>query len=66
MQEQLYEIFTPRTLFLHRDQIITQFKKVMGDMKPVLSEDENEEKDDTIDSNILDSDNFDDQTKKKK
>ena len=49
-----------------QEQLITQFKKVMGDMKPVLSEDENEEKDDTIDSNILDSDNFDDQTKKKK
>lgn len=25
MQEQLYEIFTPRTLFLYRDQILDQF-----------------------------------------
>ena len=32
MQEQIYEIFTPRTLFMYRDEILEQFQKVMGDL----------------------------------
>ena len=39
VQEQIYEIFTPRTLFMHRDKILDQFRKVMGDLKPNLSTD---------------------------
>lgn len=33
LHSQLYEIFTPRTLFLYRDQIIDQLRDVMGDIK---------------------------------
>jgi hypothetical protein len=66
MQEQLYEIFTPRTLFLYRDQILDQFQKVMGELDPVLSDDEQGEKDSSLDSDIVDTDSFEDETKKKK
>jgi hypothetical protein len=40
VQDQIYEIFTPRTLFMHRDKILEQFRKVMGELKPNLSEDD--------------------------
>ena len=30
----MHEIFTPRTLFLHRKDIIVQFRKVMGEIQP--------------------------------
>lgn len=33
----MHEVFTPRTLFLYRKDIIDQFKKVMGDVEPDLS-----------------------------
>ena len=39
VQEQIYEIFTPRTLFLHREEILNQFKKIMGNMQPDISTD---------------------------
>jgi hypothetical protein len=54
VQEQIYEIFTPRTLFVYRDQILDQFKKVMGDMKPNLSTDLELSQDEVPDSSALD------------
>lgn len=39
VQEQIYEIFTPRTLFMHRDEILNQFKKIMGNLQPDISTD---------------------------
>jgi len=37
LQGQLHEVFTPRTLFLHRKDIIDQFFKVMGELAPDVS-----------------------------
>ena len=34
---QLHEVFTPRTLFLHRKDIIDQFAKVMGEIQADVS-----------------------------
>ncbi len=78
MQEQLYEIFTPRTLFLYRDQILEQFQRVMdnpfledgpggGDATETETEKPDKaEQDSSLDSDIMDADNFEDETKKKK
>ena len=37
LKSQLHEVFTPRTLFLHRKDIIDQFLYVMGDLAPDIS-----------------------------
>jgi len=37
LQGQLHEVFTPRTLFLHRKQIIEQFQAVMDELAPDVS-----------------------------
>ena len=37
---QLHEVFTPRTLFLYRKDIIDQFAKVMGEIQADVSLDE--------------------------
>ena len=39
LQGQLHDVFTPRTLFHHRKDIIDQFRKVMGEIDPNLSVD---------------------------
>ena len=64
VQEQIYEIFTPRTLFMHRDKILDQFKKVMGDLKPNLSTDNEELK--NVGEDGYQSQDLEDETKKKK
>ena len=35
LRENMHEIFTPRTLFLYRKEIINQFEKVVGKKQPV-------------------------------
>jgi hypothetical protein len=50
---------------MHRDKILDQFKKVMGDLKPNLSSDEDDSKL-SIGEEGFDSDNLEDETKKKK
>lgn len=64
VQEQIYEIFTPRTLFMHRDKILDQFKKVMGDLKPNLSTDAEDSK--NLGEDGYQSQDLEDETKKKK
>ena len=50
LKTQLYEIFTPRTLFVYRDEIIDQLQDVMGDIQVDISGDdiEKEEEKDLI------------------
>ena len=46
LQNQLYEVFTPRTLFLYRNEILDQFQEVMGEIPAELSGDDIDEEDD--------------------
>lgn len=64
VQEQIYEIFTPRTLFMHREKILDQFKKVMGDLKANLSTDNEDSK--NVGEDGYQSQDLEDETKKKK
>ena len=66
MQEQMYEIFTPKTLFSHRKDIITQFHKVMGDLAPDISVSEKGKKDEEDSNFLLSDDNDDEDIKQKK
>lgn len=61
----MHEIFTPRTLFLYRKDIIGEFGKVMGDLEPDISV--SSKKSDLKDSDeILSSDQFENVKKHKK
>ena len=66
MQEQMYEIFTPRTLFLYRKDIVDQFQNVLGEIEPDLtltSEGSGESKGD---ESLFESDELEDKSKKKR
>ena len=49
---------------MHRDKILEQFKKVMGDLKPNLSTDNEESKD--LNEEEFESQILEDETKKKR
>ncbi len=65
MKEQMYEIFTPRTLLLFRKEIVDQFQKVLGNVKPNIKIDSDSDDKGDNDS-LFDSDNLEDKSKKKK
>jgi hypothetical protein len=37
LRDNMHEIFTPRTLFLYRKEIIDQFRAVVGHLDPNIS-----------------------------
>jgi len=49
LQGQLHEVFTPRTLFLYRKDIIDQFARVMGPLDPDVSLSDGQPEDDDAD-----------------
>lgn len=62
------EVFTPRTLFMYRKDIIDQFKKVLGPIEANMSfeSEEDEQSKDNSDSLLLDSAEFEKKVVKQK
>lgn len=56
LQGQLHEVFTPRTLFLYRKEIIEQFRAVMDDIAPDISFSEDHKSESEEQSEVTDSD----------
>lgn len=57
----MYEVFTPRTLFMYRKDIIDQFKKVLGPIDANVSldsEGSDDSNNDETDSLLLNSADF--------
>ena len=48
LKENIQEVFTPRTLFQHRETIAAEFRKILGPLEPELSTDHEVDKGRTI------------------
>ena len=66
LQGQLHEVFTPRTLFLYRKDIIDQFAKVMGELAPDVSLSEEPSLEEAKEAGEVSSDSTDAAARKRK